>query len=59
MSPKTVQVLSLLLIVGAVVLGAFAISEGHWITLSTVVLIILAQGIVLRKARTAGENKRF
>jgi CHASE2 domain-containing sensor protein len=50
-SPKTLQVLSLLLIAGAVVLGAFAISEGHWITLSTAVLIILAQGLTIRKAR--------
>jgi hypothetical protein len=52
-------VLSLLLIAGAVVLGGFAIGERHWITLSTAVLIILAQAITLRKARTAGENKRF
>jgi len=56
MSPKTVQALSLLLIAGAVVLGAFAISAGHWITLCTAVLIILAQALTIRKARNAREN---
>jgi CHASE2 domain-containing sensor protein len=55
-SPRTVKVFSLLLIAGAVVLGAFAISAGHWITLCTAVLIILAQALTIRKARSTREN---
>lgn len=55
MSPRTVQALSLFLIAGAVVLGVFAISAGHWITLCTAVLIILAQVLTIRKARNARE----
>ena len=54
-SPKTVQALSLLLIAGAVVLGVFSISAGHWITLCAAVLIILAQVLTIRKARNPRE----
>jgi len=56
--PKTVERGALFLIPAAAIVGVIAVSTGHWIVLVAMVLVILGQGLAVRKARGAGAPRQ-
>jgi hypothetical protein len=51
--PKMVERGALFLIAAAAIIGVIGVIAGHWVTAAAMVLIVLGQGIVFRKARAA------
>lgn len=56
--PKAVERGALFLIPVAAIVGVIAISAGHWIVVASMVLIIIGQGLAVRKARVAGAPRQ-
>jgi len=56
--PKAVERGALFLIPAAAIFGVIAISTGHWIVGASMVLVILGQGLAVRKARVAGAPRQ-
>jgi hypothetical protein len=51
--PKMVERGVLFLIAAAAIIGVIAVIAGHWVVAAAMVLVVLGQGIVFRKARAA------
>jgi CHASE2 domain-containing sensor protein len=49
--PKSVEIIALLLIAAAAIIGVIAISAGDWVAVASMVLLVLGQGLVFRKVR--------
>lgn len=51
--PNPIERGALLLIAGASIIGVIALNAGHWVVVAAMVLVVLGQGSVFRKARAA------
>lgn len=56
--PRSIEIGALLLIAAAAIIGVIAVVSGDWILVAAMVLVILAQGLTLRKARLDGAPKQ-
>lgn len=49
--PKTVERGALFLMPAAAIIGVIALIAGNWVVVAAMVLVVLGQGMVIRKAR--------
>lgn len=55
--PRDVEKGALLLIPAAAIIGAIALFRGNWIVVAAMVLVILGQALVFRRARASSARR--